>query len=82
MKNDTNTQFANQQNSLMFSKIVGREFQNNDSQVFVSNQYLTLDPKEASKVSQNNVKAKLLIKIQRTSFEFQNEDTQSNINVG
>ena len=49
----------------MFSKIVGRKFQNNDSQVFVSNQYLTLDPKEASKVSQNNVKAKLLIKIKQ-----------------
>ena len=47
MKNDTNTQFANHQNSLMFSKIVGRKFQNNNSQVFVSNQHHTLDPKKA-----------------------------------
>ena len=47
MKNDTNTQFANQQNSLMFSKIMGREFQNNDSRVFVSNQHHALDPKKA-----------------------------------
>ena len=74
MKNDTNTQFANQQNSLMFSKIVGREFQNNDIQVFVSNQHHTLDRK-------NYVKAKLLIKIKQV-LNFRTKTLKAIINVG